>query len=75
MGCADAVRERIGSPRSPAESEEQEARMSRLREALGADRLSALQAEGVAAGLEATVRGALAWIEPAPKAGNPASVS
>ncbi|TMQ60536.1 MAG: tetratricopeptide repeat protein [Candidatus Eisenbacteria bacterium] len=63
MGCADAVRERIGSPRSPVEREEQEALMSRLRAALGMDRARALGGEGAAAGLDATVGEALAWLE------------
>src|SRR5437667_70162 len=63
MGCADAVRERIGSPRSPAEREEQEALMSRLRAALGMDRAKATGEQGAAAGLDATVREALAALQ------------
>ena len=64
MGCADAVRERIGSPPSPMEREELDALLGRLRTALGAERAEALRREGTLAGLEAALGEALAVVAP-----------
>jgi hypothetical protein len=64
MGSAAAVRERIGSPRLAAEQEEQDAILSRIRAGLGVERAETLRVEGGAAGLEPTVREALAWLAP-----------
>ena len=64
MGSAAAARERIGSPRLPAEREEMDALLGRWREQLGAERAEALRAEGAASPLDATAREALAWLDP-----------
>ncbi|HEY2956476.1 MAG TPA: protein kinase [Candidatus Eisenbacteria bacterium] len=62
MGCAAAVRERIGSPRLQAEKEEQEVIAGRIRKALGAERAQLLRAEGAATGLDPMAREALDWL-------------
>ena len=60
MGCAEAVRERIGSPLAPMEREELEALRERLGLALGAERAGRLRAEGAGTALDAALREALA---------------
>jgi len=60
MGCAEAVRERIGSPLAPMEREELEALRERLGSALGAERAGRLRAEGAGTALDAALREALA---------------
>jgi hypothetical protein len=63
MGSAAAARERIGSPRLPAEREELDALMSRWREQLGAERADTLRAAGAATALDATGREAVEWLD------------
>jgi predicted ATPase len=60
MGCAEVVRERIGSPLAPAEREEEGALMARLGAALGAKRAARVRDEGAALALEAALGEALA---------------
>ena len=60
MGCAEALRERIGSPLAPNEREEVEALRDRLGAALGAERAARLRAGGAGTALDAALREALA---------------
>ncbi len=63
LACADATRERLGTPVPPAEAPDRDAALDRLRRRLSADAFAAAWSRGCATGLDEAVDDAVGAIE------------